>query len=784
MKRPQVLLAFAVAGLAWLGCATEHGFPPADDDGGSDAAPSVDGAVNFPDSATSAPFAVTPQPQQVVTVAVGQTPPTVAYQASNQSGPVQVSWAVDRGEVGAVSAGPAASTTFTPTGQVGGLVEVSASLGQATVLREVLVKLTASQNGATSSESGQVPATVGDLTNGGGVGGVGGEGLGPAVTDSATLTALQNPTSNASLHFLYPYDKTVWPRGLLAPELQWDWSTADADAVRIDLTTTSGSFTWSGTFARPAILQQTGGTFVRHPIPQDVWRMATETAGTLIGNVRDQLIVKLTIAKSGQGYGPITQTWDVAPGALKGTVYYGSYGTRYSTSNWSSQVGASVLAIKQGATSPTLITSKSECQVCHSVAANGSDLIAETDPYPGNGQDFDYFYDLKNPVPPGTALPTVTGLYTWGGLTPDGSLYFTNSSAAWQSDGLEGSATTPSGLYSVPSGTMVVSPAQIASELGLSAQLGASIPEFSPDGKHIVFTFFQGGPGTDGKSGDAKSLAVVDFDQATKTFSNLRTIYTPTCQGCSAAMPFFTPTNDAVVFELNTVSNGYFAGTTTMNGVTDDWAHCANVTGARAELWWVDLATKNAHRLDVANGVGYLPSGASGHSDDTTLQYDPSVAPIVSGGYIWVAFTSRRTYGNLSTLPPWCTDTQTDVVNNTVLAAKPIPVPKKLWVAALDVNPKPGTDPSHPAFYLPAQELLSGNFRNFWVLDPCESDGTSCQTGDECCGGHCVASGNDGGLVCGKLQGCSGEGDTCSVASDCCAGMTCTGGHCDVIPVE
>ncbi len=32
--------------------------------------------------------------------------------------------------------------------------------------------------------------------------------------------------------------------------------------------------------------------------------------------------------------------------------------------------------------------------------------------------------------------------------------------------------------------------------------------------------------------------------------------------------------------------------------------------------------------------------------DDTTLNYEPTVLPVVSGGYAWVVFTSRRLYGN------------------------------------------------------------------------------------------------------------------------------------------
>jgi hypothetical protein len=72
------------------------------------------------------------------------------------------------------------------------------------------------------------------------VNGVGGDGLGPAVSDGATLTALGSPASDGSaenLRFIYPYDGTVWPRGLLAPNLMWRWSVGDADAIQIDLET-------------------------------------------------------------------------------------------------------------------------------------------------------------------------------------------------------------------------------------------------------------------------------------------------------------------------------------------------------------------------------------------------------------------------------------------------------------------------------------------------------------------------------------------------------------------
>jgi hypothetical protein len=108
---------------------------------------------------------------------------------------------------------------------------------------------------------------------------------------------------------------------------------------------------------------------------------------------------------------------------------------------------------------------------------------------------------------------------------------------------------------------------------------------------------------------------------------------------------------------------------------------------------------------------------------------------------------------------------------------------KKLWVAAVDLNAQPGTDASHPAFYLPAQELLAGNSRGFWVLDPCKADGEACETGDQCCNGFCQPD-DEGNNICSDQPPngeCSQVQEACDTAADCCDAETvCINGFCAI----
>jgi hypothetical protein len=726
-----VALGAAAAANA-CGSSNQTGFPDGGLNGDGTTTDARSGRTDGPhslgggtDSGTTpkGPLSIAPT-NKTLTVAFGSHTPTVVFQAKIGGTDVPASFTVDLAQIATVDP---SSGLLSPSGKIGGVASVTATYKGETVSTHVTVILQVTDDGAPAT-------TAGDAGSAGGNGGVGGSPAGGPVS-SAAQTVLQGmPQSDTGLGWLYPYDKTVWPQGLLAPLLQWS-APRNYDAIYVHLQ--EAGVDYKGFFSAPVA----GQPFVNVPISQAAWDTLSYS------NQGEPVTVTLVFSSAGVAYGPLNETWTIAPGTLTGTVYYNSYGTALAINYPNSTAGypafgGATLAIKRGATSPVLVAGTTggvaDCRVCHSVAAGGSTLITE------HGDDYQqssaYALAAGNaetvmpPLPTGTAT---VGTFAFPAISPDGTFLFANAGPL---PGVAPPAT--SGLFSVPSGAPITA-------TGLPAGLAAATPSFSPDAKHIAFNAY---------SADMVSLAAIDFVQSSNTFSNLQTLDTPAAG--TDVFPAFLPTNDSVIFERETV-----APNPVEFGATRD--------GARGELWWVDLATHTAAALATLNGASYLPTGANNHMDDATLDYEPTVNPVVSGGYAWVVFTSRRLYGNVATQDPFLSDPR---AYNASLSA----TTKKLWVAAIDLNAKPGTDPSHPAFYLPAQELLACNSRGYWVVDPCEPNGDSCLTGDQCCSGSCEPA--DGGFVCGvPPKGCAALSNKCTTTADCCdtsSGVTCIDGFC------
>jgi hypothetical protein len=746
ISRHLVVVAIGSLGCGGSGHAT--GVPSDDASVLVDAPSFFGGDDGSSDGALQGPLTIVPA-MPVVTVVTGQALPTVQFTANVGSTTVAAAWAIDRGELGSIDVGG----LFTAAGTIAGTANISAVYGATKATTTITVKIQTTQQGDPAWSANPPVAGAG------GYGGVGGDGPGAPPTPAQVSALGGTPAADAAVSWLYPYDGTVWPQGLLAPLLQWNAGAHKFDSVYVHIE--ENSYEYKGYFAANT------AAFTNLPIPQKAWDAA------VFSNGGEPVKISLVFAQGNRVFGPYSEVWTIAHATLQGSIYYNSYGTSLvknsatdGLDNYGNQYGAATLGISPRATSPTLtagITSANPtgngtgCRVCHTVSANGKTLVTQASNLSARDYSNTVFVDLANDTTGGAGTSLQTAKLAFPALFRDGSLLFSSSGGMIDGD-------TSSQLYALPSGTAVPGVA------GLPAGLQAALPAFSPDGQHVSFNFWGGSFGSTINS-DQISLAVLDFD-GSKTFANPRVLYTPP-RGASGqpsvTFSSFLPTSSGVIFDLELSRPSGAWGFTWQRNTS--------------ELWWVDVASGQAHRLDRLNGYAatgkpYLPDnsgGAATHTavEDTTLNYEPTVCPIAGGGYAWVVFTSRRMYGTVAQLGPWVSDPRQYPWLDGV-------TDKKLWVAAVDLNAAPGTDPSHPAFYLPAQELHAGNSRGFWSFENCRPDTQNCETGAQCCGGYCQQG--DGGLACtSSPPSCSALYEKCARDSDCCgahSGVACINNLC------
>jgi hypothetical protein len=688
-------------------------------------------------------------------IVVSGQPKGVQLTATANGGPVAGTWTTSDPAIGSVSS----SGMFEANGFVGGTVVVGLIVG----MRQITVTLTVDV----------------DITDN------------PAMLSTAAQAALvAGGPANPSFKFLYPFDGTVFPRGLQTPILQFgDGQTvaSTASGTYLKLTTTHFSYQQFGA----------GGTPVQVVIPDAVWNGVTVTAGAT-----DVVAAAVTEQTGSTITGPVTENWRIAPASLRGFIYYSTYKSPLLPNDPQTNTGGGILRIQPG--SNAVVVSKG-CVVCHSISANGSVLSAALGP------------DLSNPTSSDTvtltvASPTPTPLspagpgqqFAFAALTPDGTLALTNGNPGLGPPNLPHgfSGMYPSSLVNTTTGAAVASPS--LTQLVKVAQT----PAFSPDGKHVAFIDGDMAPQT-------RPFSLMDFD-GTSVFSNLQVLRnetetttnsantsvawtpspappaTPTNfppqgspQPKTIAWPSFTPDSTAIIYHLGDSFDS--SGFNLASGTDESPPQFAELR--LIELAGGTVKTLNALNGRDANGVSTLPYG---EAVDNNMNYEPNIMPLPVGGYYWVVFTSRRSYGNTVAPGRAATTQPYDVPAQDPWGSNAGPSPrKKLWVAAIDLNHADPTDldPSHPAFYLSGQEIESANMRGFAALAPCLANGATCESGSDCCGGFCRQNGNDSNgapilqCVAPPANSCSNVDEPCKTPLDCCdPSNLCIDGRCALEP--
>jgi hypothetical protein len=788
---------------------------PGDSDAGADFVDANDGLKLAPSAATGCgTLTVTASSPSVTVTKIAPlvaTPVTLTASVSPAcvSSPFNVVWTIDRFDIAQVTGSNSANGSLSALRPVAGDVVVTAYAVGLSGSTTVSVKVNVLDSPTTSAAASPNKAAT-----------------------ASQISALSGAGSSNNVTWLYPYANTYFPLGLPAPVLQYSYASGTGGAVKATLrypanaTAAAAKFNYSLIVKEENTVSQSAGVALNTTSPQvtlpaEAWAAFEQSAR---GADADLLVQRVNGAGSVQTES--RRTVRLVDGQLKGTVYYNSY---------SSLLGptftGAVLKINPGATAPTLaIQPSGKCTVCHTVSLDGSKIIAAG--YRPGGPD--YFNQSRRYNMSGGTLPAPTVLnsynvasgdtenipgdrFNFGGVWVNGNLYMTHGGNSSTSG-----SPAPYGdknWRAPPDFSRLYDPNNPTTALSVSGwtNISAVTPKFSPDGSKLAFGFWGGNGSTLSCSPSSSAscsasgrlsavtagtrLAVADFNcspspctaSSTFTINNARDL-TPGVTH-KVAWPAISPDNAMVVYQRQ-----YRSSKSLLSWSPSD---VNTVAGALAELWISKVPANSGSaaqpvQLKALNGLSsagtsYLPTRSPYHVangsftinqadncgatatasgvNDYQLNYLPAFSPASTSDHHWVVFTSRRMYGNIATDDPW--DAEPGETCNSG-----VPPAKKLWIAAVDKTWTAPNDPSHPAFYLPGQELKAGNSDGFWVTAACGAVTAACSSNDDCCGGtgaspttRCDALSS----TCQNITACKAAAQSCASTADCCNGLLCDG---------
>jgi PA14 domain len=372
---------------------------------------------------------ITPGPQTITVVGISPlvtVPDSVAFAAKLSpvgcvKGTVPATWAISNEDIAAIASDgtvklyvPVAAN-LTVTGYAGSWV--------ATTTASVVVSV---------QDKSLVPAATAALFDGT-VSGV----------DTATV--------------LYPYARTVFPRAIKAPVVQWATGGSTADAVKYFVrypTTGTPIFSWSSIITEPATPNAV--------IPAAVWSALDQTAKGADATIGIQRVI------GGQLRPEISRPIHFSIAPLRGQIYYTEYGR--AGINPPPALGASCSFSLNGSVirsldptgssapvNPFATVAPGGCPVCHSVSANGRMFVTSDRGWGAGGgvsrinTDGTFTQIANAPQPPKPGVDSRG--FSFAAITPDGQ-YVLQGSNLWGNTNAGGivvaarlSAGNGNGLY-------------------------------------------------------------------------------------------------------------------------------------------------------------------------------------------------------------------------------------------------------------------------------------------------------------------------------------------------
>ncbi|MGH7295336.1 MAG: hypothetical protein ACRELB_10400, partial [Polyangiaceae bacterium] len=458
----------------------------------------------------------------------------------------QAVWTRAQPALGAVTA----TGQFIANGKLGGLETVTATFGAVSGSATIFVKLQFVENpgGATATVQG----------------------------------ALQGATApDPTVKWAYPYEATVFPRGLNETTLMWIGGNVD-DYYYVHLS--------SATFDLQSFAQAGNQWF---DFSESDWQSFLDsTSGPA------ELVVTRWDGK--QATTLCDLHWIIGNGSMRGTIYYAQY------QNLGGNEVGDVVRIDPGATGyADFLATGFTCPSCHTASAKGNELTMNAQNAP---LETSYGINLLDGGTSYSGLFGDAGTSQWGlaALSPDGTTLVENFAPLYGKIGVQ------TGAYDTSTGSALPSTGLEGHQLWM--------PSFSPDGLLLVYV-----------DASTHDLRAYDWDPVAKVATNDRLLV---ASSANAALPQIqypsaSPDHQWVVYQRGTALGSL---------------------GVPGDLYAANVSTGVEILLANLDGTTY-PFAAG--SRDLHFNYEPTFAPVAAGGYFWLVFHSRRTYGTKITQPAY-----------------------------------------------------------------------------------------------------------------------------------
>ena len=436
---------------------------------------------------------------------------------------------------------------------------------------------------------------------------------------------------------------------------------------------------------------------------------------------------------------------------MLGAIYY------WKSTVTANGVGGQIWVKSFGDPSPeSLVTTSlnSTCNGCHALSRDGQRMVINVD----DDDSDDEYADVQAGLIDMSTLQVIGG---GANLGPTFASFYPDHTSFIGSNGL-GPSNPPANVFYVYDGTS----AAMTSMVTVSGT-EPTMPDWSPDGKSVVFVVPQKGaswtnshgqPLTDDDHIFGGSLFTMPYT-GSSAFGAASVLLQS--QNENNYYPGYSPDGQLIVFDRV----AYDSSVSMIDGCSGTSPHvgCPNDSFSNPNARVMIMkpqAGSTVVDLERANGsTAAQPVPFS----NSWPKWSPFLQKDHGDKLLWIAFSSTRDYGlRVRNHQPgmfqcYPADSYEDPGAAHHQPFSPQCQQPQLWMAAIDVSqaevqPK---DPSFPAFWLPFQDMTTHNHTPQWTQrvvtqdagTPCVNQGADCRQAPCCSGLTCQANG-----VCGVLQ--------------------------------